>query len=73
MEVKPAPLPAPARQWAQAARTPDAVARVASAARQKGVLVRTLGQGVAVSPPLTVQAEQFGEIVEAIWAGLASL
>jgi putrescine---pyruvate transaminase len=55
------------------ARTPDAVARVAGAAREKGVLVRTLGQGIAVSPPLTVQDEHFKLIAEAIAAGLATL
>jgi putrescine aminotransferase len=54
-------------------RVPDAVARVAMAARAKGVLVRTLGQGVAVSPPLTVQEEHFELIAEAIEAGLAAL
>jgi putrescine aminotransferase len=52
---------------------PGAVARVALGAREKGVLVRALGQGVAVSPPLTVQEEHFGLIAEAIAAGLDSL
>ncbi|HZU59407.1 MAG TPA: aminotransferase class III-fold pyridoxal phosphate-dependent enzyme, partial [Solirubrobacteraceae bacterium] len=52
---------------------PGAVARVTSAAREKGVLVRALGQGVAVSPPLTVQEEHFALIAEAIEAGLTSL
>ncbi len=55
------------------AETPDAIARVAGGAREKGVLVRALGQGVAVSPPLTVQSEHFGLIAEAIEAGLARL
>jgi adenosylmethionine-8-amino-7-oxononanoate aminotransferase len=55
------------------ARSPDAVARVAGAAREKGVLLRTLGQAVAVSPPLTVQNEHFGLIAEAIGAGLAGV
>lgn len=54
-------------------RTPDAVARVARGARERGVLVRPLGQGVAVSPPLTVREEHFGLIAEAIEAGLTSL
>jgi adenosylmethionine-8-amino-7-oxononanoate aminotransferase len=55
------------------ARTPDAVARVAAAAREKGVVVRTLGKGIAVSPPLTVQREHFTLIAEALEAGLSSL
>lgn len=50
---------------------PDAVARVAGAARQQGVLVRTLGRGVAVSPPLTVQEEHIGLLAEAIGEGLS--
>ena len=54
-------------------RLPDSVARVTRAARQSGVLVRALGQGVAVSPPLTVQEEHFGLIAEAIEVGLAAL
>jgi putrescine---pyruvate transaminase len=55
------------------AASPAAVAQVASAAREKGVLVRTLGRGVAVSPPLTVQEEHLGLIAEAIGEGLARL
>lgn len=55
------------------AQTPDAIARLARGAREKGVLVRALGQGVAVSPPLTVHSEHFGLIAEAIEAGLAGL
>jgi adenosylmethionine-8-amino-7-oxononanoate aminotransferase len=54
-------------------RTPGAIARIASVAREKGVLVRTLGQAVAVSPPLTVQDEHFKLIAEAIEAGLAGV
>jgi putrescine---pyruvate transaminase len=53
--------------------SPGAVAQVASTAREKGVLVRTLGRGVAVSPPLTVQEEHIGLIAEAIGEGLAGL
>jgi putrescine---pyruvate transaminase len=52
---------------------PDAVARIAGAAREQGVLVRTLGRGVAVSPPLTVTEEHIGLIAEAIGEGLARL
>jgi adenosylmethionine-8-amino-7-oxononanoate aminotransferase len=54
------------------AGSPGAVGRVAGVAREKGVLVRTLGQGIAVSPPLTVQREHFGLMAEAIEAGLAA-
>ena len=54
-------------------QSPDAVARVVRTAREKGVLVRALGQGVAVSPPLTVQEKHFDLIAEAIAAGLGSL
>jgi putrescine---pyruvate transaminase len=54
-------------------RDPSAVARITAAARAQGVLVRALGQGVAVSPPLTVQEEHFGLMAEAIGAGLDSL
>ena len=54
-------------------RKPDAVARVAGAAREQGVLVRALGRGVALSPPLTVQEEHFGLMAEAIGAGLAGV
>jgi adenosylmethionine-8-amino-7-oxononanoate aminotransferase len=49
------------------------VAKVAGVAREKGVLVRTLGQGIAVSPPLTVTEEHIGLIAEAIEAGLAAV
>jgi adenosylmethionine-8-amino-7-oxononanoate aminotransferase len=55
------------------AGSPGAVGRVAGVAREKGVIVRTLGQGIAVSPPLTVQREHFGLMAEAIDAGLAGL
>jgi putrescine---pyruvate transaminase len=54
------------------ARRPDAVARLAAGARDNGVLVRPLGQAVAVSPPLTVQGEHLELIAEALGAALAS-
>jgi adenosylmethionine-8-amino-7-oxononanoate aminotransferase len=54
-------------------RQPDAVARITRSARERGVLVRPLGRGVAVSPPLTVSEEHFALIAEAIDHGLASL
>jgi adenosylmethionine-8-amino-7-oxononanoate aminotransferase len=52
---------------------PDAVSRLALAAREHGVLVRGLGRGVAVSPPLTVQPEHLAMIAEALHHGLAAL
>jgi putrescine---pyruvate transaminase len=52
---------------------PGAVAKVAGAARSEGVLVRPLGTGVAVSPPLTATEEHFGLIQEAVKAGLAAI
>jgi adenosylmethionine-8-amino-7-oxononanoate aminotransferase len=54
-------------------RQPDAVARVARLARERGVLVRPLGRGVAVSPPLSVGEEHFAAIADAIDHGLADL
>ncbi len=54
-------------------RRPDAVAVVTRVAREKGVLVRALGRGVAVSPPLTIQDEHIRSIAEAIGEGLAAL
>jgi adenosylmethionine-8-amino-7-oxononanoate aminotransferase len=55
------------------AREPDAVHVVSAAAREQGVLVRPLGAGVAVSPPLTATEEHFGLIAEAIAQGLGKL
>jgi adenosylmethionine-8-amino-7-oxononanoate aminotransferase len=54
-------------------RHPDAVARVVKGAREEGVLVRTLGRAVAVSPPLTVEREHFALIAQAFERGLAAL
>jgi adenosylmethionine-8-amino-7-oxononanoate aminotransferase len=54
-------------------RLPDAVNRVVALAREKGVLVRPLGQAVAISPPLTATEEHFGLIAEAIGHGVTSL
>ena len=55
------------------AEHPDAVARVVMSARAAGVLVRPLGEAVAVSPPLTAEVEHFILIAEAIERGLAAL
>jgi putrescine---pyruvate transaminase len=52
---------------------PDAVIRIVMAAREGGVLVRPLARAVAVSPPLTVDAEHFALIAGALERGLATL
>jgi adenosylmethionine-8-amino-7-oxononanoate aminotransferase len=52
------------------ARDAGALGRVTAAARSAGVLVRQLGAGVAVSPPLTATAEHFELAAQAIAAGL---
>jgi adenosylmethionine-8-amino-7-oxononanoate aminotransferase len=52
------------------ARDAGALGRVTAAARGAGVLVRQLGAGVAVSPPLTATAEHFELAAQAIATGL---
>lgn len=52
---------------------PDAPNRLLAGAREAGVLVRGLGRGVAVSPPLTVEREHLDLLAEAIRAGLDAL
>jgi adenosylmethionine-8-amino-7-oxononanoate aminotransferase len=52
------------------ARDPAAVGRLTMGARRAGVIVRQLGSGVAVSPPLTVQQEHLELIAQGIAAGL---
>jgi putrescine aminotransferase len=47
-----------------------AVAKVAQGAREAGVLVRPLLGSLAISPPLTVEAEHLQQIADAIRAGL---
>lgn len=54
-------------------RLPSAVTDLQMLVRQHGVLLRPLGKGLAVSPPLTIQAEQLREIGEAFAAGLDEL
>ncbi len=54
-------------------RRPDAVNRVVMTAREQGVLVRGLARGVAVSPPLSADAEHFALIHDAVAEGLAAL
>lgn len=52
---------------------PKAVAELGAAARRRGVIVRTLGTAVAVSPPLTATTEHFGIAAEALARALADL
>jgi adenosylmethionine-8-amino-7-oxononanoate aminotransferase len=52
---------------------PDAPNALLRGARKAGVLVRGLGKGVAVSPPLTVGDEEIAQLAEGIRAGLDSL
>jgi adenosylmethionine-8-amino-7-oxononanoate aminotransferase len=54
-------------------RRPDTVSRVTMAARERGVLLRPLGRGVAASPPLTAQPEHFELIADALDHGLSKL
>jgi putrescine aminotransferase len=53
------------------AARPGAVNQLVMAARAQGVIVRGLGRGVAVSPPLTATAEHFGMVQDAIAHGLS--
>ena len=52
---------------------PSAIPDLARLVRQRGVLLRTLGKALAVSPPLTIRAEQIQEIGLALAAGLDEL
>jgi adenosylmethionine-8-amino-7-oxononanoate aminotransferase len=51
-------------------RDPAALGRLTMGAREAGVLLRQLGRGIAVSPPLTATAEHFELIAQGIAAGL---
>jgi adenosylmethionine-8-amino-7-oxononanoate aminotransferase len=55
------------------AERPTAPVELGKLVREKGVLVRPLGDGVATSPPLIAELEHFGEISSAIAAGLEEL
>jgi adenosylmethionine-8-amino-7-oxononanoate aminotransferase len=54
-------------------RQPGAVADLQMLVRQRGLLVRPLAGAVAVSPPLTIEAEQLRQIGEALASGLDEL
>jgi putrescine---pyruvate transaminase len=54
-------------------RDPGAPGRAAAAAREVGVLVRPLGRGLAVSPPLTATPEHFAMAAGATEHGLQRL
>jgi len=55
------------------AAEPGAVAQLAQAAREAGVLIRPLLGGVACSPPLTAEQEHIDLIAQAIRHGLDRL
>jgi adenosylmethionine-8-amino-7-oxononanoate aminotransferase len=52
------------------AAVPDAVGRWHDACREAGVLVRPLGRGIALSPPLTITEAEIAELGAALVAGL---
>ena len=52
---------------------PAAIGEIVMAAREQGVLVRGLGRGLAVSPPLTATAEHFGLVHDALAQALSTL
>lgn len=55
------------------AAEPAAVAKFQMAVRAQGVLVRPLGTGVAISPPLTVTREHLATVRDALAAALDAL
>jgi adenosylmethionine-8-amino-7-oxononanoate aminotransferase len=55
------------------AADPGAVGTWQLAVRERGVLVRSLARGLAVSPPLVVTEEEIGEIAAAMADGLSAL
>lgn len=55
------------------AEVPDAPNKVLAGARRAGVLVRGLGRGVAVSPPLTIEVSELALLADGIRAGLDTL
>jgi adenosylmethionine-8-amino-7-oxononanoate aminotransferase len=52
---------------------PGIVGRLQLACREVGVLVRPLGTGIAVSPPLIVDEDEIGQLVAGIGRGLAAV
>lgn len=54
-------------------RDAGAPLRLAMLMRERGVLARPLGRGVAVSPPLTVGAEHLEMIGDALFESVQSL
>jgi putrescine aminotransferase len=55
------------------AEVPDAPNVLLRGARQAGLLVRGLGKGVAVSPPLTISTDELHLLADGIRAGLDAL
>ncbi len=54
-------------------RDASAAHTVAMAARRHGVIVRALGRGIAVSPPLTATPEHFAMIADAVGEALSEM
>ena len=54
-------------------RPPLAAPTASGACRDAGVIVRPLGRGIAVSPPLTITEGQLRELGAALAAGLDAL
>jgi adenosylmethionine-8-amino-7-oxononanoate aminotransferase len=52
------------------AEAPDLPARLFAAARDRGVLVRPLGDGVAFSPPLIITREEVEHVAEVVGEAL---
>jgi putrescine---pyruvate transaminase len=52
------------------AEAPDVPARIFAAARERGVLVRPLGDGVAFSPPLIITREEVEHVAEVVGEAL---
>ncbi len=55
------------------AEHPDLAARTFAAAKARGVLVRPLGDAVAISPPLIITREQVDQAAEAIGEAVAAV
>jgi adenosylmethionine-8-amino-7-oxononanoate aminotransferase len=56
----------------KSAASKDAVAKVYETAYDEGVMVRTSGNNVIISPPLVVTAKDVGRILAALDAGLSA-
>jgi putrescine---pyruvate transaminase len=55
------------------AEAPDLPARTSAAARERGLLVRPLGDGVAFSPPLVIAREEVDHVAEVLGDALEAV